>query len=319
MRPSAQQRGMAIISALLIAAVVAVIAAGMISRQSVFTRELESLQQRAQGQGVLQAGLAWSREVLAEQRRVDPLVRLDQGWARPIAGLPVGEHGAVFQGRLEDEQGKFNLRNLVVEEQPDEQALATFERLCALIGLAAPVAQAIAARVIDGYPRRQAPVAEAVHGFDSGRATSPGAASRPVPARRPMLRSLDQLAVPGLDAEGLARLRRVATVLPANTWINGNTASAEVLAAQVPGLSVDKARQLIAERDGGRWFVNRGDFVNRLQMPHVVLESVPVGITSDWFRLHGAARSGSREVRLEALLLRGQAPLAQVVWARVGA
>ena len=51
MRPSAQQRGMAIISALLIAAVVAVIAAGMISRQSVFTRELESLQQRAQGQG----------------------------------------------------------------------------------------------------------------------------------------------------------------------------------------------------------------------------------------------------------------------------
>ena len=319
MKGPAQQRGMAIISALLIAAVVAVIAAGMITRQSVFTRELESLQLRAEGQGVLQAGLAWSRQLLAEQQRIDPLVRLDQGWARPITGLAVGERGGVFHGQLEDEQSKFNLRNLVVEEQLDEQALATFHRLCALIGLAPAVAQAIAARVIDGYPRRPAPVAEPVLGFDSGRATSPGAASRVLPARRPMLRSLDQLAVPGLDAEGLERLRRVATVLPANTWVNGNTASAEVLAAQVPGLSVAKARQLIAERDGGRWFVNRGDFVNRLQMPQLVLESVQVGITSDWFRLQGAARHGQREVHMEALLLRGQAPWVQVIWARVGA
>ena len=314
-----RQRGMAIISALLIVTVVAVIAAGLIARQSAFIRALESEQLRIQAGWMLRGGLEWSRQLLLEDSRRDPLTRLDQRWAQPMRGLRLSSAELPFNGQLEDEQGKFNLRNLVVEEQPDAQALATFERLCALIGLAAPVAQAIAARVVDGYPRRQAPVAEAVHGFDSGRATSPGAASRPVPARRPMLRSLDQLAVPGLDAEGLARLRRVATVLPANTWINGNTASAEVLAAQVPGLSVDKARQLIAERDGGRWFVNRGDFVNRLQMPHVVLESVPVGITSDWFRLHGVARSGSREVRLEALLLRGQAPLAQVVWARVGA
>lgn len=319
MKGPAQQRGMAIISALLIAAVVAVIAAGMITRQSVFTRELESLQLRAEGQGVLQAGLAWSRQLLAEQQRIDPLVRLDQGWARPITGLAVGERGGVFQGQLEDEQSKFNLRNLVVEEQLDEQALATFDRLCALIGLAPAVAQAIATRVIDGYPRRPAPVAQPVVGFDSGRATSPGAASRVLPARRPMLRSLDQLNVPGLDAEGLERLRRVATVLPANTWVNGNTASAEVLAAQVPGLSVAKARQLIAERDGGRWFVNRGDFVNRLQMPQLVLESVQVGITSDWFRLQGAARRGQREVHMEALLLRGQAPWVQVIWSRVGA
>lgn len=319
MNRPAQQRGMAIISALLIAAVVAVIAAGMITRQSVFTRELESLQLRAEGQGVLQAGLAWSRQLLAEQQRADPLVRLDQRWARPISGLPVGERGGVFQGQLEDEQSKFNLRNLVLEEQLDEAALATFNRLCASIGLAPPVAQAIAARVIDGYPRRLAPEAAPTSAFDSGRVTSAQAASRPLSARRPMLRSLDQLAVPGLDAEGLERLRRVATVLPANTWVNGNTASAEVLAAQVPGLSVDKARQLIAERDGGRWFVNRGDFVNRLQMPQLVLESVQVGITSDWFRLQGAARRGQREVHMEALLLRGQAPLVQVIWARVGA
>ena len=49
----AKQRGMAIISALLIAAVVAVIAGGMLTRQSVFTRSLEAEQARVQGSAVL--------------------------------------------------------------------------------------------------------------------------------------------------------------------------------------------------------------------------------------------------------------------------
>jgi len=49
-----------------------------------------------------------------------------------------------------------------------------------------------------------------------------------------------------------------------------------------------------------------------------VRESVQVGITSDWFRLYGVSRQGQREVRMEALLQRGQAPVVQVIWARVG-
>lgn len=52
----AKQQGMAIISALLIAAVVAVIAAGMLTRQSVATRALEADQQRVQGVGCCWAG-----------------------------------------------------------------------------------------------------------------------------------------------------------------------------------------------------------------------------------------------------------------------
>src|SRR3546814_19770342 len=94
--------------------------------------------------------------------------------------------------------------------------------------------------------------------------------------------------------------------LPANTWRNGNTASAPVLAAYVPGLSLQRAQALIAERDGGHWFINRGDFVNRLRMPELEMTSVKVGITSDWFRLRGQARSGQRRVVVDALLHRSQ-------------
>ncbi|QXH58597.1 type II secretion system minor pseudopilin GspK [Pseudomonas maumuensis] len=315
----ARQDGMAVISALLIAAVVAVIAAGMIERQGLQTRQIENRQMALQGQWALEGGLQLSRRVLFEQRLRDPLVRGGQPWARPMRDVPSGS--VRFDGQLEDEQGKFNLRNLVVDGQVDSEALATFQRLCTLIGIGERLATAIAGQVVDSYPQRppEAP-GSAGQGLQGGRATSPAVAAEPLPARRPMLRSVDALVgLKGMDAEALQRLRRFVTVLPALTWINGNTASAEVLAAQVPGLSLQQAMALVAERDSGRWFINRGDFVNRLRMPQLAMANVRVGINSDWFRLRGQARLGSRELPLQALLRQREGQLPDVIWSRVGA
>ncbi|CRI57640.1 type II secretion system protein K XcpX-2 [Pseudomonas sp. CCOS 191] len=310
---------MAVISALLIAAVVAVIAAGMIERQGLQTRQVENRQMALQGQWALEGGLQLSRRVLFEQRLRDPLVRGGQPWARPMRDVPSGS--VRFDGQLEDEQGKFNLRNLVVDGQVDSEALATFQRLCALIGIGERLATAIAGQVIDSYPQRPSvSPGSAGQGLQGGRATSPAVAAEPLPARRPMLRSVDVLVgLKGMDAEALQRLRRFVTVLPALTWINGNTASAEVLAAQVPGLSLQQAMALVAERDSGRWFINRGDFVNRLRMPQLAMANVRVGINSDWFRLRGQARLGSRELPLQALLRQREGQLPDVIWSRVGA
>ncbi|WP_228533838.1 type II secretion system minor pseudopilin GspK [Pseudomonas sp. UFMG81] len=313
-----RQRGMAIVSALLIAALVAVLAGSMLSQQSLFTRQLENQQRRAEGAAVLQAGLDWSRQLLAEQRKADPLVRRDQRWAQPLGALPVGERGGQFQGTLEDEQGKFNLRNLVYEDQPDPRAEASLRRLFELLELRPALATAVTTRVIDGYPLRSQVAPD--QAFDSGRGTSPGAQTQLLLPRQPMLRDVRQLAeVPGMDEASLQRLLPFVTLLPTNTWVNGNTAPAEVLAAQVPGLSLQKAHGLVAEREGGHWFVNRGDFVNRLHMPHLVLESVEVGITSDWFRLHGQTLPTASAVHVGALLHVGEAGLPRVIWTRVGA
>lgn len=281
---AAKQHGMAIISALLIAAVVAVIAGGMLTRQTVFTRALEAEQVRIQGQWLLQGSLEYSRQILWEARQKDVLTRLDQPWARMQRG--------VFEGRIEDEQGKFNLRNLVNRGQLDTEQLQSFERLCSTLGVDPAVSRRISQRVIGAYA---------------------------APAKYPMLRSVDELsAVEGLDPVMLRRMQAYISVLPGQTWVNGNTASAEVLSAVVPQLSLAQARGLVAERDSGRWFINRGDFVNRLHLPQVAVESVQVGITSEWFRLQGQARREQRRVTIDALLHRPEALQAQVIWSRVG-
>lgn len=285
---TAKQRGMAIISALLIAAVVAVIAAGLLTRQRVFTRSLEAEQLRIQGQWLLLGALEDSRQRLWEARQKDVLTRLDQPWARAQKGL--------FEGRLDDEQGKFNLRNLVNRGRPDAEQVQNFERLCGLIGVDGALSRRISQRVIASYDQTEQP------------------------ARYPMLRSLDDLSgVEGLDPLLLQRMQGFISVLPGVTWVNGNTARAEVLSAVVPGLSLSQAQALVAERDGGRWFINRGDFVNRLHLPQVAVESVLVGITSEWFRLQGQTRREQRRVTLDALLHRPENRQPQVIWSRVGA
>jgi general secretion pathway protein K len=323
-----EQRGMAIISALLIAAVVAVIAGGMLTRQSVFTRSLEAEQQRVEGAQLLLGGVELSRQLLWAARQQDPLTRLDQAWAQPIIAQRLSNRTGLFDGRLEDEQGKFNLRTLVSEGRFDADQMLVFERLCQLLEVNATLSQRIVQRVTSAYPLVANPELASPEpdqqtppdkGFDSGRATSPAAAQKLRPARRPMLRSLDDLrSVAGIDDALLARLSAYMTVLPAPTWINGNTASAQVLAASVPGLSLQRAQALIAERDSGKWFINRGDFVNRLRLPEVTMDTIRIGITSDWFRLHGQARSQQRLVRLDVLLHRAGEGFPQVIWSRVG-
>ncbi|MCT8946820.1 type II secretion system minor pseudopilin GspK [Pseudomonas iridis] len=310
----AKQQGMAIISALLIAAVVAVIAAGMLTRQSVATRALEADQHRVQGRWVVQGGLEISRQLLWDARQRDPLTRLDQPWAQRLEVQG-------FEGRLEDEQGKFNLRNLVANERVDEAQIQAFGRLCELIGISAGLSQRISQRVIASYPRLlNSQIANNKNTFDSGRATSPNASRKPENPKLPMLRNLEDLrSVEGVNDAVISKLAPYLTVIPATTWINGNTATAPVLAAYVPGLSLERAQALINERDAGRWFINRGDFVNRLRMPSLELTSVKVGITSDWFRLRGEARREQRRVSLDALLHRSQDRLPQVIWSRVGA
>ncbi|CAI8783550.1 Type II secretion system protein K [Pseudomonas sp. IT-93MI4] len=316
MNSQSNQQGMAIISALLIAAVVAVIAAGMLTRQSVSTRALEADQQRVQGRWVLHGGLEISRQLLWDARQRDPLTRLDQPWAQRL-------NAQGFEGRLEDEQGKFNLRNLVANERVDEAQVQAFQRLCELIGISAGLSQRISQRVIGSYPYLLNPqIAEnttSKNAFDSGRATSPNASRKPQNPKLPMLRSVDDLrSVEGVNDAVIGKLAPYLTVIPATTWLNGNTATAPVLAAYVPGLSLERAQALINERDAGRWFINRGDFVNRLRMPNLELTSVKVGITSDWFRLRGEARCDQRRVSLDALLHRSEDRLPQVIWSRVG-
>ena len=187
----------------------------------------------------------------------------------------------MFLGRLEDEQGKLNLRNLVFEGKLYQDGVEELARLCQSLGLRPEVADALAQRMLASLP----PPQKAGDGAASAR---PGEAGRPNLA--PFPRSLDELAgAPGVDAGVVARLRPYVTVLPRVTLVNVNTARAEVIAARVPDLSLEQAKALVAQRDAGMWFATEGDFANRLNLPGQQGNPTRVAVQSNWFRLAGRA------------------------------
>jgi general secretion pathway protein K len=154
MRASSRERGVAIVSALLVVALSAILVSGMLWRQQVQIRRIENQRLLAQAQWVSRAALDWTRLILRSEGDTSAgITWLGGVWGVPIARTRLSdflgqigevraqEGGATYiSGSIEDAQAKFNLRNLVSTPTPGALALnveqiAAFQRLLQLLGI----------------------------------------------------------------------------------------------------------------------------------------------------------------------------------------
>lgn len=289
-----RQRGMAVIAALLVVVAASAMATSIIERQGLLASILISEGERSQAAWTLRGGLDWSRIVLHMDASNSPTTRSDGLWSRTIVGLPVGSaedpERALFSGQIEDEQGKFNLRDLAESGQTQPQEILALERLLESLNIDPSLASVLAQRMADAqFGKGIAPKAVGLRGIDD-------------------LRGLK-----GLTPQVMDTLQRYITILPATTTLNANTATAEVLGAVVEDLGLAGARALTVQRDKGLWFANRGDFVNRLpgMKPNAARR---VGVNSNWFRVTGEVTVGDTMVGLRALLHRSDQGSSSIRW-----
>jgi general secretion pathway protein K len=229
------QRGLAVVTALLIVAVAAAAAALMLSQQSAMLDQTAMVANRAQADAYAQAGFDWARGVLTEDQRGGGIDHLGEGWAQPMAGLPVER--AVVSGAIVDEQGKLNLNNLVDENgRRSEADMDNLRRLLASVGLAPELAEA----TLDWIDADGAGAAE-----DAYYLSLP----RPYRAANQAMRQVEELyRVRGFDAKAVARIRPFVTALPRGTKVNANTASIEVLGAILHEVPAEQWAPFAAER-----------------------------------------------------------------------
>lgn len=304
MSPAKRQRGTAIIMALIVVTVVAALATSLFQRQTASTRQFENALARAQARELLAGGTDWARLILREHGRQETLTTLQQVWATPVLDTRIERPGddrvAVFTGRIEDEQGKFNLYGLARGGVAQPDALRALARLLQLQQLP----EGLADTLLQAVMAAQAPA------LAGGEQTS-ALANAPLP--RGMAELADRL---GLQAPVRAGLMRTMTLLPAATRININTAPAEVIAALLPDLSLSQARMLAGERDRGNWFNNSGDFANRLAAYGVQATPPDVATTSSWFMASGTLVYERARVGMQALLHSAPPAAPQTTWIR---
>jgi general secretion pathway protein K len=237
------QRGTALITAILIAAVASLLASQLLVRQA---RELERLRQTSEGrdlQTFLAAGFDWARAALIADRASSRDDHLGEAWHQPLVALPTAD--ATVAGQLHDAQGRFNVNNLVATNSDVD--LLRYRRLLARLGLRAELADALR-----DYMDRNADGAYEDGLYLGGGAALDGRGEAYRIPNQPLASESELVRVAGYSEAVLAQLRPHIVALPPRsdgrpTNLNVNTVDALVLAAYAD-VSPEAAERAIAAR-----------------------------------------------------------------------
>jgi general secretion pathway protein K len=297
------QQGLALITAVLVVAIVATVATTLALGEQVWFRQAQNMNNRAQAESLRRGALNYAAILLArDDAKID---HLDELWAKPLPPLPVEDGMLAFA--VYDAQGRFNLNNLVRSGQPSPADIAMFQRLLTALGIDPGLSEALR------------------DWLDPDSTVSPGGAedieylSLPQPYRsaNQPLQSVDELRlVKGFTAKAVEKLRPYVTALPVPTMVNVNTAPDQVLAALFTNLPAS-ALQPVLDSRVTQPFADAAQFIARLPSGTPPPQANLYGINTGYFLVTIDIRYGRLQRRTEALIERVSGKPATVLWHRL--
>ena len=346
-----RQRGVAVVTALLLTTLAITIVASLFWQQQVQVRSIENQRFQLQKKWVLRGALDWAGLILREDQRTSQVDHLGEPWAVNLGETRLDQYvengrsdsddsDASLTGQISDAQAKFNLTNLANNGVVDPHAVAIFARLLSNLRLDPSAAVRVAQQVAltqDKLPATDKAGDSTKAGADNPGATSGGivgpvkstssdsAASSPQESRALLSANLisevqflrfsqieDLLSVPGFSLDSILKLRNYVTVLPVNTKVNVNTTSPEVLSALFEHLSTTEAALMIAARDRA-YFLDFANFKQSYSDKVPEAAGNDVDFKTSYFVINGKVRLNHSLLEVNALIERnGQKT--QVLW-----
>jgi general secretion pathway protein K len=301
------QRGMALLLAMIVVALVTAAAAAMVWQQERAVAIEGAERARAQSAWILNGALDWARLILREDERTarrngNAVDSLDEPWAQPLAEARLSSFlaadrdnnadsgpEAFISGAIEDAQSRLNLHGLVnANGQVDKPLQEALARLVQLAGAPADATEQLVAAV------QGSPTAE------SAAQVAAGASGVPIVALRPTRWA--ELAWFGVAPATLARLAPFADLLPQASPVNVNTAPREVLAAAIPQLDLGAAERIVQQRQR-QPFRSLAE-LQPLLPPGVEAQPQRLAVASQLFHVAGRLRLEERVLEERSLLLR---------------
>lgn len=287
-----KDRGVALITAMLITALATMLAANLAWDNALDVRRTMGLLNRDQAIQVALGAESWVASILRQDLEDSETDHLGEIWASELPGLPI-EGGEVF-GAITDLQGRFNINNLVDENgMVVEDSLKQFQRLLNALGLDARFA-GIAADWLDNDVDAAFP--------DGAEDSIYTGMIPPYRTANQTLSSISELAaLEGMDRVTFDVLAQHITALPGRTAINVNTATPAVLQSLGENISVVDVERLLAEREAGG-FVDLGASFASIVNPDAIngLEE-----STQYFQLKVVVRIDTVRITLVSLLQRG--------------
>ena len=315
-----RQRGVAVVTALLLTTLAVTIVTSLFWQQQVQVRSMENQRLQLQTRWIVRGALNFSRLILFQDfLNSGAVTKANAAWATPLEETRLDDYvererreaedyNATLSGRLVDAQSRYNLTNLATARTivPDEVAI--FQRLLTNLQLDSSLAPAVA-RLVASTQQATA----AATGTGTGTAATQSAGAEPME----LVRVEDLLAVSGFTPQAVERLRDFVIILPQSTMVNVNTAPAEVLSALSPGLPMADAAVLVNQRKQGMFYRSEAEYK---AAPQITAASrwptVTVGVSSSYFLAYTRVQLDRAALDSVSLLQRANNGLSTVVWIR---
>jgi general secretion pathway protein K len=163
-----RQRGVAVITALLLTTLAISIVASLFWQQQVQVRSMENQRLHLQTRWILRGALDWSTLVLRQDAYTNRYTALNQVWATPLAETRLDQYiererveGEVFDaslsGNIVDATSRYNLRNLESGNRIDKAQLEIFQRLLTNLQINPALAKTAANLIAGSQPVIQPP------------------------------------------------------------------------------------------------------------------------------------------------------------------
>jgi general secretion pathway protein K len=341
------QRGVAVITALLLTTLAITIVASLFWQQQVQVRSIENQRLQLQKQWILRGALDWARLVLREDARNSTVDYLGEPWSVPLEDTRLDQYvddnrgeedasDATLSGNMVDAQSRLNLTNLCVGSVINQAQLTAFARLLDNLGLNSSLAQATAtmmqtAQKASGQTQAAAAAAAAAASATTAAANASNATLMPTTSSTASVSGAvptsgsgvsseplgltqreDLLAVPGFSPQILAKLKDYVEVLPTVTPVNVNTAPAEVLSAIIPDLALADASSLVARRT---YYSSVGDFTSKLGGKTQGFGANTIDVKTNYFLVNGKVRLSRAALDVQSLIQRNGTNTT-IIWTR---
>ncbi len=300
------QRGVAVLTAMLIVTIGTIIAVNLMWQATLDIRRAEAALAADQGLMFVQGAEAWAADILRQDQVDSPNSdNLSEQWAIELPPLPVD--GGTITGKLEDLQGRFNVNNLLkADGTENELARKQFERLLNSLD----VDPALAGAVVDWldpdtdmrFPSGGEDVAYS--GIDPPYRTANGTITT----------VSELMAVAGFEREVYTRVAPYVAALPIGTKLNVNTASDILLASLSDDIDIATAGALVDERAGAE-FPDIDATFEGLVEPEVLKE---IDGVSEHFLLTATVALGTNQLTMRSVLQRDPSGITRALFRSLG-
>jgi general secretion pathway protein K len=311
---NARQRGIALLTAIILVAVAAIVATSIAWQSQIAARRGIAVFTVAQALAFAKGAEAMAAYALRDNLQKNPKITApSQPWAKPYGPVTM-DAGVVLEASLEDQSGKFNLNSVVMPAgtgaippagaaPPAPGAVTLVENKDALSVFVALLTDLkintdYAARLVDWIDTDDQPT------FPGGAEDSFYLAQQPPHRTLNMpLTSVSELLAMGMDRASYDRLAPLVTALPVGTKLNICTAPGEVLDA-FAGLhtyALD-VNELNAQRQQSSCYPDTVAYLSGIALAQKAYVQSHIGTASNYIRLRTWITIGTTRFTLYSLI-----------------